>query len=214
MFGIDNVLKVWDPRNSGDVLATEFPSWPVGQITSYRGVTGHLYFPQVLETLGEELLQQEYFVTTIVRDPIRQVLSLWNYINFSTVHAHHEKVKNMELPQFVQEYTANQQCIFLSGEGDGQKALNILDKYFDLVRPLKQFNQFIAQIASHFDKPIPEPKVKNKTGTVRTTPADLDDDIIKMIKQRNSEDIILFEGMMNRLQQNQTNKQQGEPSVA
>lgn len=214
MFGIDNVLKVWDPRHSGDVLATEFPSWPIGQITSYRGITGHLYFPQVLETMGAELLQREYLVTTIVRDPIRQVLSLWNYINFSTVHAHHENVKNMELSQFVQEYTANQQSIFLSGDGDGMKALNILDKHFDLVRPLKQFDQFVSQIATHFDKPAPQPAVKNKTGAVRTTPADLDDDIITMIKQRNSEDIVLFEGMMNRLQQTKTNKQPSATQVA
>lgn len=215
MFGIDNVLKVWDPRHSGDVLAKEFPEWPLGQITSYRGITGHLYFPQVLEKLGEDLLQHEYFVTTIIRDPIRQVLSLWNYINFSEVHPHHEKVKNMELSEFVIEYTANQQCIFLSGDSDGQKALDILNKYFDLVSPLKQFDNFITQIAKHFDKPAPEPSVKNKTGTVRTQVSDLDEDILEKIRTRNAEDIILFEGMMKQLQSHaSTAKQLAETNSA
>ena len=199
MFKIENVLKVWDPRNRGNVLASDFPNMPIGEITSYQGVTGHLYFPDVLKTLGSDLLKREFLVTTIVRDPVRQVLSLWNYINDSKVHSCHEKVKNMELPQFIQEYTSNQQCIFLSGTGNAKKALEMLDNHFDIVRPLKQFNTFIDQIASHFNKPAPEPSVKNKTGTVRTTVADVDAEILSMIMERNAEDVLLYKGVMQRL---------------
>ena len=197
MFGIDNVLKVWDPRNRGNVLADEFPNMSLGEITSYRGITGHLYFPSVLEKMGQDLLRREYLVTAIIRDPVSQVLSLWNYINESVTHPSHERVKQMHLSQFVMEYTANQQSIFISGGCDGEKALGMAINKYDLVRPLKQINQFVTEIADHFGQPVPDLTRKNVTKSVRTRREDVDDSTLELIRNRNNEDMILYRGIMS-----------------
>ncbi len=199
MFGMDNVLKVWDPKNRGDVLAEEFPKMDLNEITSFSCITGHLYFPKVVETMGQDLLKNEYLVCALIRDPVGQVLSLWNYINENPGHPSHCRVANMELRDFVVEYTANQQCIFLAGNGSGQKALDMVINDYDIVRPLYEFDQLMGEIGRAFGKPVPEYQVQNKTNKVKTRRDELDDEIVELIRIRNSQDILLYEGVVNHL---------------
>ena len=193
IFGKDKVFKIWNSPNA-DASVTEFADMDIDQILTYPCIAGHLPYMKAKEKLGDNIKQ--YFVCTLVRNPIDHVLSSWNYINTNSKHSAHHRISQMSFEDFIENETNNQQCLFICGKPNSKYAAEILNNEYSLVEPLERFNSFIKRISHEFNYSVRDYKIINKSKKI-ISKSSLDEKKINLIKQNNLEDLLLYQKVIS-----------------
>lgn len=193
IFGRDRVLKVWNSKVGSDVSIQEFSKLNINDILKYPCITGHLHYKKAKEKLGVNI--QQFFVCALVRDPVDHVLSYWNYVNTNYKHPFHQKALQMSFQEFVENANQNQQCKFISGRSDACYAIDTINQEYDLVLPLKYYNQFFEIVCDVFEYNCQGYEIKNQSKKVLVK-GDIKESTIALIEKSNSEDKILHEHLV------------------
>ncbi len=196
IFGWENMLYIGEPRLGADVSAQGFMELEVEKILAHPCIAGHIHYSQVRKKLGIEVLKKHYLTCALIRNPVDQVISLWNYINTHHELDEHHRVSQMNFEDFAENYSGNQQTFFICGQPDGRYAAEIVKEEYSLVKPLEKSNDFIEDICKHFNYSLGEYDVKNKSQKL-VSKRNLDQKVIELIEQKNSEDLILYKRIVD-----------------
>jgi hypothetical protein len=97
-------------------------------------------------------------LVSILRDPVRRLVSEFNYIASWTDHPHHEHFKEL---RFSNHVTANAafirglQCDWLSGHRDAERAMAVIRQNYALVGTVDKYAGFIAALGELIGHDIP-----------------------------------------------------------
>jgi len=201
IFHIDGL----NPHNSID----QFQKMPSSQRKGFKLIMGHL--TNHLEPFIENSVVKILFL----REPVDHFISSYYYIKRAPWNKYHEEVKRLKsLKEFV-EYRSqsnmdNLQTRHIAGETgfllmdtepdkplpyeSYEKALKIITEA-DLAFLTEELDQSLLILKDRFDwKRWPFYKSKNVTKK-RPTVQNLDDNVIKAIKEHNKYDLLLYEGL-------------------
>jgi hypothetical protein len=170
-------------------------AWPEDRRRALRIVRGHFYFGL------HDALPQGGTYFTILRDPVKRILSSYYFIQRRPLHPLHRKVKGgrIGIPDFLRltQHRQNLQCRLIagikSGEGDDVKILEIaknhLSNHFRVVGISERFEESLVLMAQTFGWEIPY--YENRKVTKNRPPPDPSD--IELIKASNQFDLELYE---------------------
>ncbi len=190
LFGFENVLKIWDPNFGATASVEGFLNLDLEKIGSYSCIAGHIQYPLVREKLGKEILA-EYKVCSIVRDPISRFLSLWNYSIQNPNLPNYKEVTQRSIEEYA-SYTTNQQCRFICGEANAERALTTIDSEYDCVFTLNSYKLTVDNLCREFDHSLKAHKIANKSVKV-ISESHLSQATKEYIKNQNIQDSILYE---------------------
>jgi hypothetical protein len=114
-FGVDRVLKVWDPQFGADCLPDDFASLSEKQLSKYRAIFGHLTVRQFLANpaMREKFDCEQVQILTTVREPVERFISLYNYMLRNEAHPGHKQILSIDPVDFLKSQHANQQFEYL-----------------------------------------------------------------------------------------------------
>ncbi len=194
VFGSENVLKIWDPNFGATASVEGFLDLDLEKIRSYPCIAGHISYPLVREKLGKEILA-EYKVCSIVRHPISQFLSLWNYSIQNPNLPNYKEVTQRSIEEYA-SYITNQQCRFICGKVDADLALKTIQSEYDCVFTLNNFKLFVQEICQEFNHTLKQKDtVKNKSVKI-ISEKHLSQATQEHIKTENMQDHILYETVL------------------
>lgn len=145
---------------------------------------------------------------TMLRDPVRRVLSYFDYLQTSTGHALHDKAAARSLEQFVEGRDmvelANAQTLRISGnlqkrwwektdmEDAFARAKHSLENHFTLFGLTERYPEFLImarQVLGWADIYHQRMNVSQR----KTRPEDVPESVLERIKERNAYDIALYD---------------------
>lgn len=173
----------------------KFAAFPPETRHSYSAVGGHAPLAYFRQHLGE---MERYHKIVTLRDPIDRAISEYNYIRAQAAHPRHAEV----MPQSLKEYATytlrpDRQVALLTGRVDNvEGAIETVTKFFDdwsfsdgvgdLVETLYEITNTSPRSIMH----------KNK-GTSGLHRADLDAETLRVLEDRNRNDLALVEALRN-----------------
>jgi hypothetical protein len=119
----------------------------------YRYVSGHFTYNDVKPKCRDDAL----FVS-ILRDPVRRLISEFNYIASWADHPHHEHFKDLRFSNHVAANAAfirGLQCDWLSGHRDAERAMAVIRQNYALVGTVEKYSAFIAALGQLIGHDIP-----------------------------------------------------------
>jgi|GEM_PF-3633982 len=161
------------------------------QVSAYKVIAGHMNFMITKRKLGESLRQ--FFTFTILRNPVAQSISLYQYILQTPKHFKHNKVKEMSFEEFIDSdsYIPNMQCKIISDQHSWQATLEILKNDFDCFGTLENFDIILEKVCQHFGKAVPSYPILNKSKKIVDQEA-INYSAFEKIISRNEQDIKLY----------------------
>ena len=148
IFGEAQSLRV----NDGNDLARLRALSP-REFSRYRYVSGHFTYNDVQQKCRDDAL----FVS-ILRDPVRRLISEFNYIASWTGHPHHDHFKDLPLSGHVAanaDFIRGLQCDWLSGHRDAERAMAVIRQNYALVGTVEKYAAFIAALGQLIGHTIP-----------------------------------------------------------
>jgi hypothetical protein len=141
--------------------------------------------------LGESI--REFFTFTILRNPVAQSISLYQYILQTPQHFHHNKVKEMSFEEFIDSdsYIPNRQCRIISNQHSWQATLEILRNDFDCFGTLENFDRIVEKVCQHFGNVVPSYPILNKSKKIVDQEA-INYSLFEKILSRNEQDVQLY----------------------
>ena len=121
IFGEAQSLRI----NDGDDLARLRALSP-REFSRYRYVSGHFTYSDVKQKCRDDAL----FVS-ILREPVRRLISEFNYIASWSDHPHHDHFKDLRFSSHVAanaEFIRGLQCDWLSGHRDAERAMAVIGR--------------------------------------------------------------------------------------
>jgi len=161
------------------------------QVSAYKVIAGHMNFMRTKRNLGESIRQ--FFTFTILRNPVAQSISLYQYILQTPKHFKYHKVKEMSFEEFIDSdsYTPNMQCKIISNQHSWQATLEILKNDFDCFGTLENFDRLVAEVCQHFGKAVPSYPILNKSEKIVDQEA-INYSLFEKILSRNEQDVKLY----------------------
>lgn len=161
------------------------------QVSAYKVIAGHMNFMLTKKKIGESIGQ--FFTFTILRNPVNQSISLYQYILQTPKHFKHNKVKEMSFEEFIDSdsYIPNMQCKIISSQHSWQATLEILKNDFDCFGTLENFDRLLAEVCQHFGKAVPSYQILNKSEKIVDQQA-INYSLLEKILSRNEQDVKLY----------------------
>jgi len=162
---------------------------------SYSAVGGHAPLGFFREHLGDAA---DYHKIVTLRDPIERAISEYNYIRAQAAHPRNREVASLSLNEFAaRSLRPNRQVTLLTGNGDDvEGAFDVVTRFFDdwafsdgvgaLVQRLYQTTGTAPRSAVHKNKGVSGP-----------SRADLDPSTLRLLEDRNRNDLALIEALRN-----------------
>lgn len=132
-----------------------------GDLDQYQLIMGHIGFG-----VHQKLASREFKYLSFMRDPIKRVISLYEYTKLKPDQELHELAKKMSLAEFIEsrvtKETYNDQTTLISGirvtdDSVGEQALNAaifnIDNYFPVVGITERFAESWFVIRQKLDLP-------------------------------------------------------------
>jgi hypothetical protein len=145
----DALLRVFGERHSLRVNTEEdrvqVRRMSAREFAQYRYVSGHFDFNDVKDKCG-----RDSSLVSILRDPVRRLVSEFNYMASWDEHPYHAMYKGCRLSEHVSgnaELLRGLQCHWLSGHRDVDRALAVVRDRYALVGTLADFDEFVAALA-------------------------------------------------------------------
>lgn len=148
IFGEAQSLRI----NDGDDLARLRALSP-REFSRYRYVSGHFTYSDVKQKCRDDAL----FVS-ILREPVRRLISEFNYIASWSDHPHHDHFKDLRFSSHVAanaEFIRGLQCDWLSGHRDAERAMAVIGQNYALVGTVERYAAFIAALGQLIGHEIP-----------------------------------------------------------
>lgn len=166
------------------------------ETSKYKFIGGHVPFPKFKNKIGEELIS-DFFIFTIVRDPVDRAISLYNYILNTPIHFAYEQVSNLSFEEFLlsKYYFKNHQSFLIGGQDDWKLASEIIKTEFDFAVTVSNIDKLIAEICNYFEVPIIKPTRKNVGKLQSVVKKNLSSDIMEKIRILDPYDVSLFESV-------------------
>jgi hypothetical protein len=161
------------------------------QVSAYKVIAGHMNFMITKRNLGESIRQ--FFTFTILRNPVAQSISLYQYILQTPKHFKYNKVKEMSFEEFIDSdsYIPNMQCKIISNQHSWQATLEILKNDFDCFGTLENFDSIVEKICQHFGNAVPSYPILNKSQKIVEQEA-INSSLLEKILSRNEQDVKLY----------------------
>jgi hypothetical protein len=162
----------------------------ITDLSPYHFIGGHYSYPFLKERIGDKFINN-FYIFTILRNPIDRAVSLYNYIKRTPDHTKYELIQKMSFKDFIQsdEYDGNQQCYMLCEQNCFKSAIQILLNEFDNFVTINNTNKLINSIFNHYNKKLSfyqnKNTSKNKQGTII-------DDVLDTIYSKDKEDFALY----------------------
>lgn len=184
--GENNCLSVGNPEQ-----VKQFQELNFEQVSAYKVISGHINFMTTKSKLGESI--REFFTFTLLRNPVAQSLSLYQYILQTPKHIQHSKVKSLSFEEFIDSdlYTPNIQCKIISNQPSCQASLEILKNHFDCFGTLENFDRIVEKVCQHFGKAVPSYRILNKSKKIVDQEA-INYSLFEKILSRNEQDVQLY----------------------
>jgi len=162
-FGFKKCIKVWDPRFGADVSPKDFADLDNEKFEGISAIVGHLSLSNFLANsyAKREFEKGNVKIVTSVRDPIKRIISAYNYMALYQKHPHHENIKNKSPIDFIMKQAANFQFNFLR-----PNAASTLNDIYEImsIYPIEnsaaQFSDFFKR---EFNIVLGELEIKNKS---------------------------------------------------
>ncbi len=206
-YGIENVIHVKNNQH-----AFELKNFDKFKSHDFNWVTGHMAFGHHIQFDDPDKVI--YF--TMLREPVKRVISYYNYILKQKGHYLHKTIvdNNLTLKQFVESgvdvHTENNQVRLLSdsiqvphGECSKQlldKAKHNLENYFSVVGINEMFDESLLLAKEFYGWKLPLYTYENVNKKYKKPTTEIDEDTINTIKKYNSLDIELYEWAKKRLE--------------
>lgn len=175
--------------------AENFKKLTVDELLTYTVVGGHVNYSYCRSIIPTEEWSA-FYRFTILRDPVKRVISLYHYILRSPEHPSYHALKEISFEESVLRgyYDGNIQCMFIAGKADWQEAFDILRNEFDVFGTTEQLRMIVEQVFKHFDVPLPLelPRV-NVTKYSPDFNYDLDKKVMNRLRELDEQDQILYE---------------------
>lgn len=161
------------------------------QVSAYKVIAGHMNFMRTKRKLGESIRQ--FFTFTILRNPVAQSISMYQYILQTPQHFKYNKVKEMSFEEFIDSdsYIANMQCQIISNQHSWQATLEIFKNDFDCVGTLENFDRIVEKVCQHFGSAVPSYPILNKSKKIVDQEA-INYSLLEKILSRNEQDVKLY----------------------
>ncbi|HWB47622.1 MAG TPA: hypothetical protein VG651_00815 [Stellaceae bacterium] len=148
IFGEDRSLRV----NTQEDLARLQALTPA-EFRRYRYVSGHFTFSDVRQKCSAESL-----LVSVLRDPVRRLVSEFNYVASWTGHPYHEHFKNARLSEHVYAnaaYIRAVQCDWLSAHRNAEAAMQVIRERYALVGTVAGYDAFVAALGRLIGQDVP-----------------------------------------------------------
>ena len=112
----------------------------------YRYISGHFSFADVKDKRSPTSL-----LVSIVRDPIRRIVSEFNYMSSWEAHPYYHLCKDQRFSEYVYhaaEYLRALQCNWLSGHHDAEQAFATIREHYALVGTVGNLGRFVAALSN------------------------------------------------------------------
>lgn len=208
---IDGVInrqysKQYSPRVNGLNNIHCLADLPDSQRANIKLIRGHFAFG------GHQFIScpADYF--TLLRDPVKRVVSHYHYIYRSPSLPKHEIVRDMSLREFVlndELNDANLQTRMLLGLSASKlsQQVSVLDavkdnieNHFSVVGLVEKFDETLVLLRQAYKWSFPVYSRQNKTSK-KQKKVEIDSDLIRIIEEKNSWDMELYEFASKRFQQ-------------
>jgi len=181
-----------------------FENLPAVERNRYKMIFGHMSFGYF-----EKHINSDFQYITLLRDPLKRVVSDYYHILRSTGRQLNEKVKNEELSlkdyiELNEPTSENWQVKSIAGydyihkvcdEETYQKALENLKKYFEVVGITELFDAFLVDVSEKLNWTFPYYKRLN----IGANKKELDSETKALITSRNTYDIRLYDHIKREL---------------
>lgn len=164
---------------------------------AYSAVGGHAPLKFFREYLGGDMGRYHKIVT--LRDPIDRAISEYNYIRAQASHPRNEEVSPQSLREFAEEsLRADRQVTLLTGNGeDVDGAVEIVTRFFDDWAFSDGVDALVQRLYSVTGVKPRAAAYKNK-GASGPRRADLDMETLRLLQDRNRNDLALIGALKKR----------------
>jgi hypothetical protein len=114
------------------------------EIAHLRLVSGHVDF----SAFADDPRFDDWLVITVLREPVRRVLSLYAYVKGWAGHPWHEQLAGADIDEFVtflsaDPYNIDSQCKMIAGTADARVAFELLSHRFFLAASVEDLDEMI-----------------------------------------------------------------------
>jgi len=175
-------------RINNEDEAAQLRRLPAAEFRRYRYVSGHFTFADIKDKCDSDAR-----LVSIVRDPIRRLISEFNYMSTWTEHPYFELCRDMKFSKYMErvgDYPKGLQCSWLSGLGEAEGGLAVIRQKFALVGTAERFDEFVEALGRLIGEPLSAPRANVTQGQGRL---DLDSALCRILVDLTAEDRKLVE---------------------
>lgn len=145
---------------------------------------------------------------TVVRDPLKRMVSYYNFVTTFRPHRLHSATRDMDINAFFRHLMtegvgeiSNGQCRLVSGNADrsAEAAIRVLESEYFAFGPLDLHSELLDSLRSTLGWPIqPTTDDAANSSPKRAGVSDMDDEIRAELEARNTEDLALYATLTER----------------
>ena len=166
-----------------------FADMPREARLAYLAVGGHAPLEFFREHLGD---MGRYHKIVTLRDPVDRAISEYNYIRAQAAHPRNKEVSLQSLTKFAESLRPDRQVTLLTGRGDDvEGAVEIVTRFFDDWA----FSDGVGDLVQRLYRVTgvePRPAMHKNKGASGPRRADLDAATLRLLQDRNHNDLALI----------------------
>lgn len=174
-----------------------FAGMPRDARLAYSAVGGHAPLKFFREHVGD---MGRYHKIVTLRDPVDRTISEYNYIRAQASHPRNKEVSLQNLTKFAASLRPDRQVTLLTGRGDDVAgAVEIVTRFFDDWA----FSDGVGDLVQRLYRVTglePRPAAHKNKGAPGTRRADLDAPTLRLLQDRNRNDLALIDALRRRTQ--------------
>jgi len=175
-----------------------FADMPRASRLAYAAVGGHAPLEFFREHLGE---MGRYHKIVTLRDPVDRAISEYNYIRAQASHPRNKELLSQSLRTFAESLRPDRQVTLLTGRGDDvEGAVDIVTRFFDDW----EFSDGVGDLVQRLYRVAgvePRPAMHKNKGASGPRRADLDATTLRLLQERNRNDLALIAALKERCAQ-------------
>ena len=189
IYGFKNVYQV-----GVKAQRDEFEAMTPRQRLSYGAIGGHGFLDRFTSAVNDF---SNYYKIVTFRNPVDRIVSEYYFIRNIPDHFKHEEVSSIPLHEFAnQKDTINMQTRLLCREPDPDRALAVLDEFFDDWCLMEDVNLLIDRLYRRQGK-IPKPAGHQNKGIGRRAGTE-GPEVIAELEALNAADMTFFRELQKR----------------